>query len=170
MNSKTPLPFMWRIIQPFFRFVKHFLKLFLHIFISHLDLTLSSPIFSGYFQYIHIFRCNLVDYELYGHNMSVEKWVCRFLLSLMSLLNEQSELCVFRCVGFGWRTFLILEESEMKCENYFCIYESNGDCTLKEISLNIMGACEDCIYPSIDREYLEKEKQILLEKFEHQKL
>ncbi len=50
----------------------------------------------------------------------------------------------------------------MKCENCFCIYEMNGNCTLKEISLNISGACESCIYPEIDRIYLENEKQKLL--------
>ena len=53
----------------------------------------------------------------------------------------------------------------MKCENYFCIYEENGFCTLKEISLNIMGACEDCIYPSINREYLQKKKQKLIDRY-----
>ena len=52
----------------------------------------------------------------------------------------------------------------MKCENCFCIYEKNGDCILEEISLNACGNCEDCIYPSIDSEYLEAKKQSLLEK------
>ena len=52
----------------------------------------------------------------------------------------------------------------MECENYLCIYELNGCCTLKKISLNITGTCEECIYPLIDRKYLEKAKKALLKK------
>ena len=55
----------------------------------------------------------------------------------------------------------------MKCENYFCIYELNGNCTLKEISLDVTGTCNDCIYPSINREIIEKAKQSLLNKFDY---
>ncbi|MBR3300231.1 MAG: hypothetical protein IKI68_01975 [Clostridia bacterium] len=54
----------------------------------------------------------------------------------------------------------------MKCENYFCIYEENGACILEEISLNISGTCEECIYPSIDPGYLEGKKHLLLQKFD----
>jgi len=50
----------------------------------------------------------------------------------------------------------------MKCENYFCIYETNGNCILKEISLDVNGICEECIYPSISQELLEKEKKRVL--------
>ena len=53
----------------------------------------------------------------------------------------------------------------MKCENCFCIYESNGSCILKEISLDITGACNYCIYLSINNNYLEREKQMLLKKY-----
>ena len=54
----------------------------------------------------------------------------------------------------------------MKCENDFCIYEANGKCILDEISINSLGACDECIYPNIDRDYLEKQKQKLLKKYE----
>ena len=54
----------------------------------------------------------------------------------------------------------------MKCENYLCIYELDGDCTLKEISLNITGTCEECIYPSINRGYLQMAKESLLTELE----
>ena len=54
----------------------------------------------------------------------------------------------------------------MKCENYFCIYEKDGNCTLDEISVNISGGCDDCIYPSLDNDYLEWQKEKLLKKFE----
>ena len=54
----------------------------------------------------------------------------------------------------------------MNCENYFCIYESNGKCSLESVSLNILGACDNCVYPSIDRDYLEKVKQKTLESYE----
>ena len=56
------------------------------------------------------------------------------------------------------RTFLFWGKN-MKCENYFCIYEENGSCTLEEISLSISGTCEALIYPLINRQYLEEKKQ-----------
>ena len=61
--------------------------------------------------------------------------------------------------------FFILGEGGMQCQNYLCIYESNGACTLKEISLNISGTCDDCVYPSFDAQYLKREKKKLLKKF-----
>ena len=54
----------------------------------------------------------------------------------------------------------------MECENFFCIYQSKKKCILDEISLNIFGACDCCIYPELDSDYLEKKKQILLEKYD----
>ena len=56
----------------------------------------------------------------------------------------------------------------MKCENYFCIYESKGSCILKEISLDVTGTCNDCIYPPINRELLNKEKRSLIRKLDFQ--
>lgn len=32
------------------------------------------------------------------------------------------------------------------CENCFCIYCEGNYCILKNISLNIQGSCEECIY------------------------
>ena len=55
----------------------------------------------------------------------------------------------------------------MKCENYFCIYETNGNCILKEVSLDINGTCEECIYPSISQELLEKEKKRVLSELDY---
>lgn len=46
----------------------------------------------------------------------------------------------------------------MKCENYLCIYEKDGDCLLKSIELDVMGQCKECIYISIEEEYLDKLK------------
>lgn len=40
------------------------------------------------------------------------------------------------------------------CENEFCIYEENGKCTLDEITLNIDGSCNECIYINIDKQTL----------------
>ena len=40
----------------------------------------------------------------------------------------------------------------MNCENYLCIYESNGKCTLKTISLDISGQCTNCIYVTLTEE------------------
>lgn len=46
----------------------------------------------------------------------------------------------------------------MKCENCFCIYEENGNCTLQNIELDIQGLCKDCIYINIENRDLQKLK------------
>ena len=53
----------------------------------------------------------------------------------------------------------------MKCENALCIYESNGECVLEEISLDYMGCCSECIYPEIDPKYLKLLKKRVLDKY-----
>ena len=53
----------------------------------------------------------------------------------------------------------------MKCENEFCIYQSNGKCMLDRVDINSSGMCTECIYPDIDEEILNKEKRKLLEKY-----
>lgn len=47
----------------------------------------------------------------------------------------------------------------MNCENCFCIYYENGQCLLENISLNILGMCENCVYINIDEEILHKERE-----------
>lgn len=42
----------------------------------------------------------------------------------------------------------------MKCENCFCIYQSDNKCTLDEISLDSSGMCIDCFYVDIAEETL----------------
>lgn len=54
----------------------------------------------------------------------------------------------------------------MKCENSFCIYQSDGDCILKEISIDNLGMCADCIYPNIDEKVLNQAKLKLLKYYE----
>lgn len=46
----------------------------------------------------------------------------------------------------------------MKCDNYLCIYEENGVCTLDNIELDIMGQCRDCIYINVEEQQLLKLK------------
>ncbi|MBO5105658.1 MAG: hypothetical protein J6C29_02055 [Clostridia bacterium] len=54
----------------------------------------------------------------------------------------------------------------MKCENNFCIYQSDGDCILKEISIDNLGTCADFIYPNIDEKVLNQAKLKLLKYYE----
>ena len=54
----------------------------------------------------------------------------------------------------------------MKCENNFCIYQSKSKCTLKEIEIDSLGMCVDCIYPDIDEKVLNKAKSKLLKNYE----
>ena len=53
----------------------------------------------------------------------------------------------------------------MNCENNFCIYQNNGECKIKNISINSLGMCSECILPDIDEATLYKEKCKLLEKY-----
>ena len=54
----------------------------------------------------------------------------------------------------------------MKCDNVFCIYQSKGECTAEEISVDACGMCTECVYPNIDEMLLEKAKTELLNKYE----
>lgn len=54
----------------------------------------------------------------------------------------------------------------MKCENIFCVYESQGTCILEEIELDILGQCSQCIYATIDDETLKLAKEKTLRKME----
>ena len=47
----------------------------------------------------------------------------------------------------------------MKCENSYCIYNKEYECILKEIGLDSLGMCEECINVSLDCEFLEREKE-----------
>lgn len=50
----------------------------------------------------------------------------------------------------------------MKCDNCFCIYWESNNCTLEEISLNISGSCESCIYIMPSELILKKERDKIL--------
>ena len=54
----------------------------------------------------------------------------------------------------------------MECENSFCIYERDRKCILEKISVNMLGICDDCIYPSIDDEVLNSLKEKTLKRLE----
>lgn len=54
----------------------------------------------------------------------------------------------------------------MKCENSFCIYQSEGKCSIEKVSIDSLGMCTECIYPDIDEEILNQAKLNLLKKYE----
>ncbi len=45
---------------------------------------------------------------------------------------------------------------EMMCENIFCIYWNDNNCILENISLDIQGKCNECIYVNISDDKLLK--------------
>lgn len=53
----------------------------------------------------------------------------------------------------------------MNCENYFCIYQEKGCCTLENIELDILGQCKECIYVDIDEEELKKKKHKAINRY-----
>lgn len=54
----------------------------------------------------------------------------------------------------------------MECENSLCIYERDRKYILEKISVNMLGICDDCIYPSIDDEVLNSLKEKTLKRLE----
>ena len=54
----------------------------------------------------------------------------------------------------------------MLCENVFCIYWNDKNCSLSEISLDIQGNCEKCIYIDIEETVLENQRRKNLNKYE----
>ena len=52
----------------------------------------------------------------------------------------------------------------MKCENCFCIYQAKGKCIIKNVSINSMGMCTECIYADIDEKILKQSKLKILNK------
>lgn len=50
----------------------------------------------------------------------------------------------------------------MQCENIFCIYWNKDGCILREVSLDVMGCCQNCIYVDIKEETLQAEREKLL--------
>ncbi len=57
-----------------------------------------------------------------------------------------------------------------KCGNFFCIYCKDSECTLKTISLDVCGTCENCVYVNINNKMLAelKEKQLVQQVYENE--
>ncbi|MBP3706821.1 MAG: hypothetical protein J6J13_06220 [Clostridia bacterium] len=53
----------------------------------------------------------------------------------------------------------------MECQNMFCIYQKRDKYILDEISLDISGRCECCIYPDVEEDILNVAKMKLLKKY-----
>ena len=56
----------------------------------------------------------------------------------------------------------------MECENELCIYWQEGRCLLSRISIDSVGLCTQCIYPSFPPEVLERAKRELRERLERE--
>ena len=50
----------------------------------------------------------------------------------------------------------------MECLLELCIYWENKCCTLKNISVNRYGMCDDCILISFDEDMLQKRREEIL--------
>ena len=46
----------------------------------------------------------------------------------------------------------------MKCENIFCVYQKNDECSLEEIELDILGQCRECIYIDLPDDIINEQK------------
>lgn len=56
----------------------------------------------------------------------------------------------------------------MTCENRLCIYWSKDSCTLREVQLDGMGSCTDCIPVSLPEELLARKRKEVLDELERQ--
>lgn len=54
----------------------------------------------------------------------------------------------------------------MRCENEFCIYWKEEQCCLNEISLDIMGCCQECIYVEIEEQVLQRVREKAIAKYD----
>ena len=54
----------------------------------------------------------------------------------------------------------------MRCENLFCVYWINDNCSLDEIYLDIQGSCQSCIYVDINENDLESYRRNHFKKYE----
>ena len=52
----------------------------------------------------------------------------------------------------------------MQCDNLFCVYWKDRQCMLREIKLDIMGCCENCIYVNVDEKTLQTARNDFLKR------
>ena len=56
----------------------------------------------------------------------------------------------------------------MKCEFEYCIYNKDFECILKETTINPLGMCQECIAVTLDRAFIETEKERQLREIENE--
>ena|GEM_PF-1381179 len=54
----------------------------------------------------------------------------------------------------------------MKCEFEYCIYNKNFECGVSNPEIDSLGMCSACIVISLNKKFLEKEKELQLLKLE----
>ena len=54
----------------------------------------------------------------------------------------------------------------MKCEVEYCIYNRDSVCICDITQLNSLGMCEECILVSLDKDFLEAQKERQLQQIE----
>jgi len=56
--------------------------------------------------------------------------------------------------------------AKLNCEAEFCIYNRSLECILNNIQLNSFGTCEESIIITLDKKFLETEKELQLQELE----
>ena len=54
----------------------------------------------------------------------------------------------------------------MRCENKFCIYWEDNECTLEDVCIDNSGRCDDCIYVNIPEEQLKVSRKEILDRYD----
>ena len=53
----------------------------------------------------------------------------------------------------------------MNCTNKFCVYCDGKKCQLEEISIGMLGICEEFIFVNIEDEILNSKKKAMIEQW-----
>lgn len=54
----------------------------------------------------------------------------------------------------------------MQCENVFCVYWADDECSLKTIALDDHGCCQECLYVMLSERELEESRGKTLRYYE----
>ena len=65
-------------------------------------------------------------------------------------------------VTYNMLQFALNGDEKMSCDFDYCIYNQGLQCVLENIQINSLGMCDACMIITIDKDYLEenKEKQL----------
>lgn len=59
-----------------------------------------------------------------------------------------------------------IEVTPMECENVFCVYWQEDKCSLRAISVDVLGHCRECVLVDLEDNLLAARRQEMRDAFE----